>query len=69
MQWSQRHPIPPTAAPLSRTRHARITDPAGEKSIRIRSDQGGDGMSIDRSTAKELELITDARSGGQKKSL
>lgn len=42
----------------------------GGVSLRIRADSGGDGtMSIDRSTAKELELITDARSGGQKKSL
>eukprot|EP00904_Undaria_pinnatifida_P001084 jgi/Undpi1/10977/HiC_scaffold_30.g13278.m1 len=41
-----------------------------DASLRIRTDSGGDGsMSIDRSTAKELELITDARSGGQKKSL
>lgn len=40
------------------------------RSIRIRTDQGGDGvMVVDSSTAKELELIADSRSGGQKKSL
>ncbi|CAM9603702.1 unnamed protein product [Ectocarpus sp. 4 AP-2014] len=41
-----------------------------DASLRVRTDSDGDGsMYIDRSTAKELELITDARSGGQKKSL
>lgn len=55
--------------PLQRFACARANKHSAD-SLRIVTDSGGDGsMSIDRHTAKELELIADARSGGQKKSL
>lgn len=55
--------------PLQRIACARANKHSAD-SLRIVTDSGGDGsMSIDRHTAKELELIADARSGGQKKSL